>query len=34
LEGQQQSALIDSGRSVTQLKDVSTLMKIINKLPS
>jgi len=34
LEGQQQSALIDSGRSVTQLKDVNTLMKIINKLPS
>jgi len=34
LEEQHQSALIDSGWSVTQLKDVSTLMKIINKLPS
>jgi 2-methylcitrate dehydratase PrpD len=34
LEEHHQSALIDSGWSVTQLKDVSTLMKIINKLPS
>ena len=34
LEGQHQSALIDFGWSVTQLKDVSMLMKIINKLPS
>ena len=34
LEEQPQSGLIDSGWSVTQLKDASTLMKIINKLPS
>ena len=34
LEEQHQSALIDSGWSVTQLKDASTLMKIINKSPS
>jgi 2-methylcitrate dehydratase PrpD len=34
LEEHHQSALIDSGWAVTQLKDVSSLMKIINKLPS
>ena len=34
VEKQAQSKLIDSGWAVTQLKDVSSLMKIINKLPS